>query len=63
MFDVQVKRPGSGVYVNWKTGVALKKATFTPDAGTGAYSFHARIRRTANGAASGYSGAQTIRVS
>jgi len=62
VFDVQVKRPGSTQFENWQRGVTTLQANFTPDAGKGTYSFRARIRNTANGAASGYSAAKSIKV-
>jgi plastocyanin len=43
-YDVQVRRPGGGRFVAWKTGVAVASATFVADGGTGTYSFRARLR-------------------
>jgi hypothetical protein len=63
VYDVQIKRPGSASYVNWQTGVASASATFMPDAGTGNYSFRARLRKVANGTSSGWSAGKTITVS
>ena len=62
VFDVQIRRPGAA-FVGWKTGVTSRTASFTPDAGTGTYSFRARLRNIANGATSNYSGAKSISVS
>jgi plastocyanin len=62
-FDVQIKRPGASAFGNWQTGVTALSATFHPDAGTGSYQFQARLRKTAGGAASGYSAAKGIKVS
>lgn len=63
VFDTQIKRPGSSNWVNWKTGRTGTKATFTPDAGTGKYSFRSRMRAPASGATSGWSPAAAIQVS
>jgi plastocyanin len=63
VFDVQVKRPGAAAFVNWQTGVTTQSATFQPDAGTGSYQFQARLRKTSNGTASGFSAAKGIKVS
>lgn len=62
--DVQIMRPGSTTWANWKvnqTGAAIS-ATFTPDAGTGTYKFRARLQK-GTGGASGYSAAKAITVS
>jgi plastocyanin len=61
LFDVQIRRPGSS-WADWKTGVTALTSTFTPDAGTGQYSFRARIRNATSGKASQYSPAVTITV-
>jgi plastocyanin len=62
VFDVQVNRPGPASWEDWKTGVTTLSAKFTPDAGTGEYSFRARVRNLTNGKASAYSPAVTITV-
>jgi plastocyanin len=62
VFDVQIKRPGSNTYVNWKTGQTARSATFVPDRGVGTYSFRARLRKPAVGKASGYSPNAAIAV-
>jgi hypothetical protein len=62
VYDVQIQRPGGGL-VNWQTGVTAKNASFVPDAGVGVYAFRARLRKTSNGKASGYSAAKKITVS
>jgi hypothetical protein len=62
LFDVQIKRPGSS-WADWKTGVTALTSKFTPDAGTGLYSFRARIRNATSGKASQYSPAANITVS
>jgi streptogramin lyase len=63
-FDVQVKAPGSRVWVTWRSGATTLSAQFGPRdrrwAGHGTYSFRARLRKLANGAASGYSPARSI---
>jgi streptogramin lyase len=63
VFDVQIKRPGSTVFVNWMTSQTVPSASFVADAGVGAYSFRSRLRNTANAKASGYSAAASIAVS
>jgi plastocyanin len=60
-FDVQIRRPGTG-WQEWLTREVDPSATFTPDAGTGAYSFRARLRYLINGATSGYSAVASITV-
>jgi hypothetical protein len=62
VYDVQVKRPGSTSYVSWRSGVTTPSAAFIPDAGTGSYSFRARLRKTTNGTFSGWSASKTISV-
>src|SRR5438128_2379188 len=61
-YDVQIKRPGSSDFVDWVTNSTLKAKSFTADAGTGTYSFQARIRNTSNGFAATYSAPATITV-
>jgi hypothetical protein len=63
VFDVQIKRPGSTAFANWKHGVTDLTGQFIPDHGAGKYSFRARLRLSANGAASGYSSAVVITAS
>jgi plastocyanin len=62
VFDVQIRRPGSSTYEDWKTNQTATSATFLPDSGTGRYYFQGRLRNTANGQASGYSPKQFITV-
>ena len=62
VFDVQISRPNGSGFVDWKTNQTVKFATFTADAGVGAYQFQARLRNTNNGFASGYSLPVTITV-
>jgi hypothetical protein len=62
VFDVQLKRPGSTSFANWKTGQTTASSTFKPDAGSGTYAFRARLRRTANNKASGWSATKSISV-
>ena len=52
--DIQLKRPGAGGYVDWRTGLMGTSVTFTPDAGAGSYLFRASLRRTSNAAHSGW---------
>jgi hypothetical protein len=61
--DIQVEYPGTTTWVNWRTAQAGTSAPFTPDHGTGTYSFRARLRNTNNGKASSYSAAAPISVS
>ena len=63
VFDVQIRRPGSTQWTDWKTGYLQTGASFTPDSGTGIYSFRSRLRNTQTGAATGYSAAVSIKVS
>jgi sugar lactone lactonase YvrE len=63
VFDVQIKPPGSASYVSWSSGVTSLSASFKPTSGVGTYSFRARLRKTASGAASGYSAGTSITVS
>lgn len=62
--DIQISRPGGPGFVDWKTNQTntQKSATFTADAGTGTYSFQARLQNTASGNASNYSTPVTITV-
>jgi Tol biopolymer transport system component len=62
-FDVQIRRPGETVFSDWKTNQKVAATGFTADAGTGTYSFQARLRNTVNGNASGYSAPKSITVS
>ena len=62
VYDVQIKRPGATGYVSWKTRQTARSATFAPDRGAGTYSFRARLRKTSNGRASGYSPARSVTV-
>ncbi|MEP6955638.1 MAG: plastocyanin/azurin family copper-binding protein [Chthoniobacterales bacterium] len=62
LFDVQIKRPGARSFVNWKMGRTKRMTAFTPGAGTGNYSFRARLRKVSNGAHSLYSPFRTITV-
>ena len=55
VFDVQVRRPGTARFVNWKTGTRLVTATFTADRGAGTYAFRARVRRVHGAGTTGYS--------
>jgi plastocyanin len=53
VFDVQKKNPG-GTFQDWKVGQTAKRFAFMP-ANPGVYQFRARLRRTSNNGASGYS--------
>lgn len=60
--DIQVQRPGTAVYRDWRDGQTLPSDSFTPDAGTGTYLFRARVRDPRNDASSGWSVARPINV-
>jgi hypothetical protein len=62
VYDVQVKRPGDSTYSDFVTGTTATGATFAPDAGTGTYRFHSRLRRQAPTASTKYSPQLTITV-
>jgi len=55
VFDVQIRRPGSNSFEDWKVGEQNAASQFVPDVGPGRYQFRARMRDTRNGSASGYS--------
>ncbi len=61
VYDVQIKFPGATSFTAWRTGVTYKSTTFTPGR-RGDFFFRARLRRTSNGRASGYSNPKKIRV-
>jgi len=63
VYDVKIKRPGSDTWETWKDGVTSSSATFTPDSGTGTYTFHSRVRNSASGKATWYSEDISIVVS
>jgi len=62
VFDVQVLRPGAATYVDWQPGTTATSGTFVPDLGVGKYLFRARLRRTVDNAATGFSSPTTITV-
>ena len=62
VYDVQIKRPGSHVYVSWLSGQTAPSATFVADGGAGTYLFESRLRSLVNGGTSGYSPASKITV-
>lgn len=62
VFDVQILRPNSDVYADWKINQVATSSTFTADDGIGAYWFQARLRKTSSGASSGYSKPKAITV-
>ena len=63
VFDVQVKRPGTTSFTNWKTGLTSSlSATFIPDKGAGTYSFRSRVRKPSVGKASGWSPVRALSV-
>jgi len=61
--DVQIKRPGSTVFVDWKIDQTGSSAKFTPDGGTGMYSYRARLQKgNSNTLVSGFSPLASITV-
>jgi Tol biopolymer transport system component len=60
--DVQIRRPADADFVDWIVDTTTKSTTFTPDAGTGQYSFRARLERISNLETSDYSSPVTITV-
>ena len=62
VYDVQIKRPTSGSFVDWRTSEKQARGTFIADDGAGSYSFRARLRRIATGRASMWSKPVTISV-
>lgn len=63
VFDIQGMTPASGEWASWRTGQTRAKARMRPRVGPGTYSFRARVRNTATGAASGWSPPVSIEVS
>jgi hypothetical protein len=53
-YDVQVKRPGSTSFTTWQSGVGSRVGSFTTNA-IGRYTFRARLRNLATGAALAWS--------
>jgi outer membrane protein assembly factor BamB len=49
VYDIQIKRPGSTKYVDWKMNQKTPGATYVPTAGRGTYSFHAHVTNTRTG--------------
>jgi hypothetical protein len=62
VYDVQVMRPGSPGFEDWRTGVHRAGSEFVPDAGPGVYVFRSRLRNADTGMASGYSPTFAISV-
>jgi hypothetical protein len=67
VLDVQVEQPGSQTFVDWKTSQTSTNAVFGPSdplyIGAGTYAFRARLRKSSNGKASGYSTAASVGLS
>ncbi|HEY1331903.1 MAG TPA: hypothetical protein VGH10_10590 [Actinomycetota bacterium] len=65
-FDVQVRGPTSGGFVDWRPGVTSLAGSFGPSdplwAGPGTYAFRARLRDLSSGAASGFSKAGSVKL-
>jgi plastocyanin len=60
VYDIQ-RRKGSGAWTAWRTGITAKSATFKPSS-SGTWSFRSRLRKTSNGAKSGWSPARSVTV-
>ncbi|HET7868734.1 MAG TPA: hypothetical protein VFM85_00215 [Actinomycetota bacterium] len=60
VYDIQRKK-GSGDWAAWRTGITSKSVRFKPKA-SGTWSFRSRLRKTSNGAKSGWSPARSISV-
>ena len=60
VFDVQVLRPGSSAYEDWRIGGTRTSAAFRPHSGTGTYLFRARLRNSVSGAATMWSPAARL---
>jgi outer membrane protein assembly factor BamB len=63
VYDVQIQRPGSTAWSDWKTGVTTTTATFVADSGKGTYSFKAHMRQSSTGNSTNYSPFKSIVVS
>ena len=61
-FDVQIKRPKSSAWKALATDTTAGQLSFTPDKGSGTYSFRARTRVAGGTAATQWSGAKAISV-
>ena len=65
VFDVQIKVPGSSMFVDWRPGTTQLQAAFGSSdllGGRGRYAFRARLRQVSSGAASGFSPTAAIRI-
>jgi hypothetical protein len=63
VYHIQVKRPGTTTFVNWKNNQTVRSGTFVADAGPGTYTFRARLRKPSVAKASAYSAVKSISVS
>ncbi|MGN6380418.1 MAG: hypothetical protein ACTHNU_15815 [Gaiellales bacterium] len=61
--EVQVRRPGTTTFVDWIPSTTATHAAFQPDAGTGTYTFRARLLKAGTTAVSGWSPAATLTAS
>jgi hypothetical protein len=61
LFDVQMRVPGSDVFVDWVIGSKAPMDQFVPDDGPGIYQFRSRIRST-DGPVTGWSPPASISV-
>ena len=62
-YDIQVRRPGSSSYVDWKIGATKRAVAFVPDGGKGTYSFRSRLVKLSDGTHTDWSPAGSISVS
>ncbi len=63
VYDIQIKRPGSTKYYQWKWAQTAPSTTYVPTVGPGTYSFQARVRNSSTGIHSNWSTAFSITVS
>jgi eukaryotic-like serine/threonine-protein kinase len=63
VYDVQIRRPGSSVWSDWKSNVTTTSATFVADSGKGTYDFKAHVEKTSSGKSCDYSPFKSIVVS
>ncbi len=61
-YDVQILRPGSSTWSNWRTDTTAKSARFAPSS-AGTYKFRARLERVSNHGVSNWSPARAITAS
>jgi hypothetical protein len=62
VYDVQIQRPGSQLWENWKKDTTTRTGTFVADSGTGTYSFRSRIEKSSNAKRAGWTKVVSITV-